>query len=593
MYKAPVEDYQFLFDHVVGLDGLMQQLGNEDVSTDLAEAVLAEAGKLAADVIAPLNHSGDIAGATRLEDGHVKTPAGFADAHAAMRDGGWSSMEAKAEFGGQALPMTLTIAANEFWQSANMAFALCHLLTQGQIHALQKSASPALQQTYIPPMVEGRWTGTMNLTEPQAGSDLAAIKTRAVAQGDHYLISGQKIYITYGEHDMAENIVHLVLARTPDAPPGIKGISVFIVPKYLPDDNGNFTRPNDLRCLSIEKKLGIKASPTAVMQFGETTGSVGYLVGKENEGIDIMFGMMNHARIAVGLQGLAISERAYQQALSYARDRVQGVPLDGKKGDPILHHPDVLRTLVSMKAEIEAMRALMVAGATAMDRAHHLGDGEASQFDARVGLLIPIIKGWMTERAQIIASQGLQVHGGMGFIEETGAAQHYRDSRILTIYEGTTAIQANDLVFRKTIRDQGAALFALLDDIDQDMTDLAGHADDKIPAMAARITEASTAARDVAAHILRGTNDPRRAAASATDFLMLMGTLCGGWMMAKSAGAAAHQLGNADCENAVFMKAKLGMADIFMTHHLPQVLARAKTILEGDVPVVSISPDWL
>jgi alkylation response protein AidB-like acyl-CoA dehydrogenase len=385
MYKAPVEDYQFLYEHVIGLDQLMQQLGNDDVTAELAEAVLEEAGKLAADVIAPLNHAGDLVGAKRLDDGQVITPAGFVEAHAAMRDGGWSSMEAKAEFGGQNLPMTLTVAVNEFWQSANMAFALCHLLTQGQIYALQKSAGPELQRTYIPPMVEGRWTGTMNLTEPQAGSDLAAIKSRAVPNGDHYLISGQKIYITYGEHDMAENIVHLVLARTPDAPPGIKGISVFIVPKFLPDEAGDFTRPNDLRCLSIEKKLGIKASPTAVMQFGETSGSVGYLVGAENEGIDIMFGMMNHARIAVGLQGLAISERAYQQARAYARDRVQGVPLDRKKGDPIIHHPDILRTLGGMKSEIEAMRALMLTGAAAMDRAHAAGGDEAHPHEARVG----------------------------------------------------------------------------------------------------------------------------------------------------------------------------------------------------------------
>ena len=434
MYKAPVDDYKFLFEHVIGLDALMRDIGNDDVSAELAEAVLDEAGKLAADVIAPLNHDGDIEGSKRLDDGQVITPKGFVEAQAAMRDGGWSSMEAKPEFGGQGLPMVLTTAVNEFWQAANMSFALCHLLTQGQIHALQKSAAPDLQQTYIPPMADGRWTGTMNLTEPQAGSDLAAIKSRAVPNGDHYLITGQKIYITYGEHDMAENIVHLVLARTPDAPAGIKGISVFIVPKFLPDEAGNFTVKNDVRCLSIEKKLGIKASPTAVMQFGETTGAVGYLVGAENQGIDIMFGMMNHARIAVGLQGLAIAERAYQQAVSYARGRVQGVPLDRQKGDPIIHHPDILRTLGSMKAEIEAMRAVMMTGAAAMDRAHH--DSANTALDARVGMLIPIIKGWMTERGQIITSQAMQTHGGMGFIEETGAAQFLRDVRVTRIFEG-------------------------------------------------------------------------------------------------------------------------------------------------------------
>lgn len=590
MYKAPVEDYQFLYEHVIRLDQLMEQLGNDDVNTELAEAVLIEAGKLAEDVIAPLNHSGDMAGAMRLKNGHVKTPAGFAEAHGAMRDGGWSSMEAKAEFGGQNLPMTLTIAANEFWQSANLAFALCHLLTQGQICALQKSASPDLQKIYIPPMVDGRWTGTMNLTEPQAGSDLAAIKSRAVPNGDHYLISGQKIYITYGEHDMADNIVHLVLARTPDAPPGIKGISVFIVPKFLPDNDGNFTQLNDLRCLSIEKKLGINGSPTAVMQFGETKGSVGYLVGHENEGVDIMFGMMNHARIAVGLQGLAISERAYQQALSYARNRVQGIPLDGKKGDSIIHHPDILRTLGSMKSEIHAMRALMLIGAAAMDRANAASLVESDKLNARVSLLIPIIKGWMTERAQIIASQGVQVHGGMGFIEETGAAQHYRDSRILTIYEGTTAIQANDLVFRKTIRDQGAAVYDLLNEIDSEMDMLARDNDAKILPLAKAVSNASATARDVTAHILRSANDPRRAAANASNYLMLMGSLCGGWMIVQSAAAASRLADDNSTDN---MRSKIVLAEIYITHHLPQVTALGKTILDGDVPVLSMATDWL
>jgi len=589
MYKAPVDDYKFLFEHVIGLDDLMRDIGNDDVSAELAEAVLDEAGKLAADVIAPLNHDGDIEGSKRLDDGQVITPKGFVEAQAAMRDGGWPSMEAKPEFGGQGLPMVLTTAVNEFWQAANMSFALCHLLTQGQIHALQKSAAPDLQQTYIPPMADGRWTGTMNLTEPQAGSDLAAIKSRAVPNGDHYLITGQKIYITYGEHDMAENIVHLVLARTPDAPAGIKGISVFIVPKFLPDAAGNFTVKNDVRCLSIEKKLGIKASPTAVMQFGETTGAVGYLVGAENEGIDIMFGMMNHARIAVGLQGLAIAERAYQQAVSYARDRVQGVPLDRQKGDPIIHHPDILRTLGSMKAEIEAMRAVMMTGAAAMDRAHH--DSANTALDARVGLLIPIIKGWMTERGQIIASQAVQTHGGMGFIEETGAAQHYRDARILTIYEGTTAIQANDLVFRKTIRDQGAAVTALLDDIAAAMTALAGHDNARIPPLASAVTSAVATARDIAAHIVRGANDPRRPAASATNYLLLMGSLCGGWMMARHAAAAANRLALGDDDGA--MTAKMTTAEIYMTHHLPQVDALARSILAGDDPVLALDPDQL
>ena len=464
MYEAPVDDYKFVIDHVIGLDQLIATTGHDDISIDLVEAVLSESGKLATDMIAPLNHSGDKAGAKRHDDSSVTTPVGFVDAYAAMAEGGWTSMEAREEFGGQNLPMVLTTAVNEFWQAANMAFALCHLLTQGQIYALQKSASPEHQKLFIPPMVEGRWTGTMNLTEPQAGTDLASIKTKAVKNGDHYLITGQKIYITYGEHDMAENIVHLVLARTEGAPAGIKGISVFIVPKFIPHEDGSLGPANDVRCLSIEKKLGIKASPTAVMQYGESGGAIGYLVGAENQGLDIMFGMMNHARLAVGLQGLAVSDRAYQQARGYAFDRVQGTPLEQQSGAPIVNHPDVLRTLTTMKAEIEAMRALMMLGAASMDLAH--GCDADDPRSTRANLLIPIIKGWMTERSLDITSQAVQVHGGMGFIEETGAAQHFRDARILPIYEGTTAIQANDLVFRKTLRDGGAAVTELFDEID-------------------------------------------------------------------------------------------------------------------------------
>jgi len=596
MYKAPLEDYQFLLERIIGFDALMRAIGNDEVNQELADAVLEEAGKLAGDVIAPLNHRGDIIGAKRLEDGQVVTPNGFRDAYRAMGQGGWTAMEAAADFGGQNLPMTLTTAVNELWQSANMAFALCHLLTQGQIYALQKSASPLLQQTYIPPMVEGRWTGTMNLTEPQAGTDLAGIKSRAVPNGDHYLISGQKIYITYGEHDMAENIVHLVLARTPDAPDGIKGISVFIVPKFLPDAEGKFTKPNDLRCLSIEKKLGIKGSPTAVMQYGEAGGAVGYLVGAENQGIDIMFGMMNHARIAVGLQGLAISERAYQQARTYARERVQGVPLDGKKGDAIVHHPDILRLLGGMKSEIEAMRALMMVGAAAMDKARYVDAAEKTELDARVGLLIPVIKGWMTERAQQITSDALQIHGGMGFIEETGAAQHYRDARILPIYEGTTAIQANDLVFRKTIRDNGAAVTALFDEINRDMSALEQHQNTAIVAAAKAVIEANDTARKTVAQIIASANNPRRPAAAASNYLMLLGTLCGGWLMARAGASAADAIAAGETGtvgNDDFMAIKITTMQIYITHHLPKLFALARTVGDGDAPVLAMQPEWL
>ncbi len=590
MYEAPIDDYNFVLNDVIGLGKLMEAIGYNDISTDLVDAVLNEAGKLAADVIAPLNHLGDQTGATRHDDASVTTPAGFADAYKAMAEGGWTSMEAREEYGGQDLPMVVTTAVNEFWQAANMAFALCHLLTQGQIYALQKSASVEHQKLFIPPMVEGRWTGTMNLTEPQAGTDLASIKTKAVKSEDHYLITGQKIYITYGEHNMAENIVHLVLARTEDAPPGVKGISVFIVPKFIPNADGSLGIANDLRCLSIEKKLGIKASPTAVMQYGENGGAVGYLVGAENEGLDIMFGMMNHARLAVGLQGLGISDRAYQQARTFAFDRVQGTPLEQESGAPIVHHPDVLRTLATMKAEIEAMRALMILGAASMDIAHANEANDACL--NRANLLIPIIKGWMTERALDVTSQAVQVHGGMGFIEETGAAQHFRDARILPIYEGTTAIQANDLVFRKTLRDNGKAVTQLFDDVEAEMKILEKHSDDNAAANAQQMISAVRAARDATAHILSATNDPRRPAVNGVNYLMMLGRLCGGWMMARAGGIAASRLSDTEA-NLSFMQAKVTTSRVFMTHHLPQVHALAVMIMTGDDAVLGMDVEWL
>ena len=568
----------------------MTETGHDEISIDLVEAVLDEAGKLASDIIAPLNHPGDISGANRQEDASVTTAKGFVDAYAAMGKGGWTAMEAREEFGGQDLPMILTTAVNEFWQAANMSFALCHLLTQGQIYALQKSASAKHKKIFIPPMVEGRWTGTMNLTEPQAGTDLANIKTKAIKNGDHYLISGQKIYITYGEHDMAENIIHLVLARTENAPPGIKGISVFIVPKFIPDGNGNIGARNDVKCLSIEKKLGIKASPTAVMQYGENEGAIGYLVGAENQGLDIMFGMMNHARLAVGLQGLSISDRAYQQARAYAFDRVQGIPLEQKAGSPIVNHPDVLRTLASMKSEIEAMRALMMLGAASMDLAE--GCESEDPKSTRANLLIPIIKGWMTERALEVTSQGVQIHGGMGFIEETGAAQHFRDARILPIYEGTTAIQANDLIFRKTLRDNGQAVTQLLNEIDEEMHNLANENDEIVARNGKSVSAAVEAAREATTHILNAANDPRRPAVNGVNYLMLLGRLCGGWMMARSSSKAAARMSDKNTDQE-FMRAKIITANVFMTHHLPLVHSSATTIIDGDDAVLSMNTSWL
>ena len=585
MYKPPLEDMEFSLEHVAGLADIAQLPAFSEVSSDLASAILAEAGKLAADVIAPLNHESDKTGSQRLDDGSVQTPAGFKDAYQAMGEGGWTAMDAAEEWGGQHMPMVLSAAVNEMWQSASLSFALCHLLTQGQIYALQKSASEAQKALFLPPMVEGRWTGTMNLTEPQAGTDLAAIKTKAVKNGDHYLITGQKIYITYGEHDMAENIIHLVLARLPDAPEGVKGISVFIVPKYLVNEDGSLGGQNDVHCLSIEKKLGIKGSPTAVLQYGENGGAVGYLVGAENQGLDIMFGMMNHARFEVGLQGLAVAERAYQQAVDYAQNRVQGTPLERQAKTPISHHPDVLRLLSVMKAEIEAMRALVLVGGAALDKSAHSAETEKAAEDKRASLLIPIIKGWLTERSVALTSDAVQVHGGMGFIEETGSAQHYRDSRILPIYEGTTAIQANDLVFRKTLRDQGATIRALLAEIQSDM-------DGVDACWAEPVNDAIAAAETCLSTLLASANDSRRAAVNGVDWLMLLGTLCGGWMMAKSAGAAQSLL-DQQKGDATFLNTKILTANIYLQQILPRIATYAAQINCGDHTVLAMDPEML
>lgn len=583
-YIPPIEDLKFGMKYIADFNAVTALSSFEHLSFDLAETIIEEAGKLAAAQIAPLNHDADMQSASRLETGEVKTPDGFVEAYHAMAEGGWTAMEASEAYGGQQMPMLVSAAVNEIWQSSSLSFALCHLLTQGQIFALEHSASEAQKQLFVPPMVEGRWTGTMNLTEPQAGTDLAAIKTKAVKNGDHYLITGQKIYITYGEHDMAENIIHLVLARTPDAPAGVKGISVFIVPKIQVNEDGSLGAPNDVKCLSIEKKLGIKASPTAVLQYGENGGAVGYLVGEENQGLEIMFGMMNHARFAVGLQGLAISERAYQQAVDYAQNRIQGTPLEGEKGQPIAHHPDVLRLLSVMRAEIEAMRAVALYCGTAMDKAHHAEDAaEAEAADQRASLLVPVVKGWLTERAVVLTSDAVQVHGGMGFIEETGAAQHYRDARILPIYEGTTAIQANDLIFRKTLRDQGQNIKALCAEIRLEMQ----AADND---MAEAVLQAVETAENCLESLLAKANMPRHAAAGGVNWLMLLGYLCGGWMMVRAHQSVAHA---ADDFSAEFLSAKTLSARIYITHCLPHVDRLAAAIIAEDDPVLSMQADWL
>ena len=591
MYQAPVDDMKFVLRHLVGLDGVAALDGMEMVSEDLVEAVLDEAGKLAGEVIAPLNHAGDVAGSVRHDDGRVTTPAGFGEAWKAMSEGGWIGLNASPEHGGQGLPQCVSAAVNEMWNGANMGFALCQLLTQGAIHALEIVGDDQQKATYLPRLNAGEWSGTMNLTEPQAGTDLAALRTTATPQGDHYLIRGQKIYITYGEHDMSENIIHLVLARLPDAPPGVKGISLFIVPKYLVNEDGSLGARNDVHCLSIEKKLGIKSSPTAVLQYGQDGGAVGYLLGEENRGLDCMFLMMNSARFDVGLQGLAISERAYQQAVAYARDRVQGTPLERERGDAIVHHPDVLRLLTGMRAEIEAMRALLLVGGASLDRAHLLSGDDAVFWQTRANLLIPVIKGWMTERSLQLTSDAVQVHGGMGFIEETGAAQHLRDARILPIYEGTTAIQANDLIFRKTLRDNGDAVRVLLAEIRDDMDLIAGGGNG-VAGLAGSVNAACNTAASVLDTVLARANAPRDAAASGTDFLMMLGYLAGGWQLARGAAAAA-KASDAGEGDPAFMDAKQATAGAYMAYSLPEVGKMAARIAAGPEALAGMDPDWL
>ena len=531
--------------------------------------------------------SGDHEGSKRLDTGEVVTPKGYKEAYESLRDGGWFGLEAKEKFGGQQIPVTLSAAVNEIWHSSNMSLALCHLLTQGLIYALQKSASEDQKSFYIPKLASGHWTGTMNLTEPQSGTDLSTIKTKAIKENGHYKIYGQKIYITYGEHDLSENIIHLVLARTPEAPEGNKGISVFLVPKFIPNDDGSIGKKNDVTCLSIEKKLGVKGSPTAVLQFGEKDGAIGYLVGEENQGLNIMFEMMNHARFSVGVQGLAVSERAYQQSKMYAFDRVQGVPIDGQKGDPIIHHPDVLRLSSTMKSEIEAMRALAIYGAFALDMTK---SDESEYWETKSSLMIPIIKGWLTERSLEITSNAIQIHGGMGFIEETGIAQHYRDARILPIYEGTTAIQANDLVFRKTLRDNGKSILELIDEIKTDTE--ASASSDRLKELCKKMDSSIDSAKKVVEHIVSTSNNKKRPAVSSVNYLMMLGYIFGGWMMIKTAKKSLELKDKGEIDNE-FLDAKIATSSIYVSSILPKIDSLASIILHGDEDVLAMKHQWL
>ncbi len=579
-YSAPIDDMRFVLDEIAGLRELAALPGYEDATPDLVDAVLTEAGRLASEVLAPMNHSGDQEG-SNLDNGVVRTPKGFPEAYAQYVESGWNSLPFDPGYGGQGLPWALSTAVTEMWNAANMSFALCPLLNQGAVDLLQTHATEEQKQTYLTKLISGEWTGTMNLTEPQAGSDVGALKTKAERNGDHYLITGQKIFITWGEHDCAENIVHLVLARLPDAPPGTKGISLFIVPKYLVNADGTLGQRNDLRCVSLEHKLGIHASPTCVMAYGDGGGAIGYLVGEENKGMACMFTMMNNARLSVGVQGVAIADRAYQQAVHFARERVQSRAIGSSEaeGAPIIQHPDVRRMLMTMRAGAEAMRCIAYLNAAEIDRSHHHPDTAVrARSDARANLLTPVTKAWATELGCSLTSLGVQIHGGMGFVEETGAAQHYRDARILPIYEGTTGIQALDLLSRKLLRDGGETARGLIEEMLETLAEAEQSGDSRIAALApAALDEVRLLAKTTEELLELAAGDMVTAAAAATPYLNLFGTVAGAWLLCKSALTAGRKREKGE-GNADFLEAKITTTRFYLDNILPQAGAYARAV---------------
>ncbi len=576
-YSAPTKQMQFLLDHVVGMSDVASLPGYEDATPDIVAAILEEAGKFASEVLAPLNWEGDQQGAKWTEDG-VTTPDGWKEAYQQFSESGWNSLAFGPEFGGQGMPGLLSAAVQEMWHSSNMAFGLCPLLTQGAVHAIETHASDELKQAYLEKMISGEWTGTMNLTEPQAGSDLAAVRSTAEPQGDHYLVKGQKIFITYGDHDMTDNTVHLVLARTPDAPAGVKGISLFVVPKFLLNEDGSPGDRNDARCVSIEHKLGIHASPTCVMSFGDNEGAIGYLVGEENRGLMYMFTMMNEARLAVGIEGYATAEMAYQRALAFARDRKQGPVLLGADTDVagIVNHPDVRRMLMTMRSQVEAARVMAYDCAAAFDFASKHPDEETrARFQRRGELLTPIVKGWSTEIGVELCSLGVQVHGGMGFIEETGAAQHLRDARITPIYEGTTGIQANDLLGRKTQYDGGQGVEDLLADMTVTLQSLES-ASSAVAGKAKAVLASSIEMISTAKNALLEEKNAVVAAAAADDYLMMMGYATGSWAMARIV------LASDQCEDKDFAELQVAVASFYFDKISPHSRAHFLAIENGN-----------
>ena len=593
-YNAPIRDMQFVMRELAGLDEVTQLPGNEEVSADLVDAILEEADKFASGVLAPLNWVGDQEGA-KWKDGDVFTAPGWKDAYKQFSESGWSALACDPDYGGQGLPKLLSTAVMEMWKSANMAFSLCPMLTTGAIEALMLRGNDEQKDMYLPKMISGEWTGTMNLTEPNAGSDLAAVRSKAEPQGDGtYKIFGQKIFITYGDHDLTDNIIHLVLARLPDAPEGVKGISLFVVPKFMVNADGSLGARNDVHCVSIEHKLGIHASPTAVLAFGDNGGAIGTLVGEPNRGLEYMFIMMNEARFAVGMEGLALSERSYQHAVEYAKDRVQGTDA-GVRGGPkvsIIHHADVRRLLMNMRSKTEAMRALAYVVGAATDKAHsHPDEAVRAQNQAFVDLMIPVVKGWFTENSIDVTSDGVQVHGGMGFIEETGAAQFFRDSRITTIYEGTTAIQANDLIGRKIARENGATVGAVVKMMRAVEAEVAAVGDESFAAIARSLKTSISAVEEAVAYILATyAKDIKGASVGSVPFLKLLGIVAGGWQMGRAALVAKRKL-EAGEGDASFYQAKIVTARFYADHVLSQASGLAYTVVNGAAGALALSEE--
>ncbi len=590
-YKAPVKDMLFNIQHLAQIDQIARMPGFEDAGLETAQAVLEEAAKFNEGVLDPLNSEGD-KNPSSFKDGVVTTTAGFKDAFRQFAEGGWQGLQHPAQYGGQGLPKTIGAACIEMVNSANMSFALCPLLSDGAIEALLTAGSDELKATYLDRLVSGEWTGTMNLTEPQAGSDLAMVRSRAEPQPDgSYKVFGTKIFITYGEHDMADNIVHLVLARVVGAPEGVKGISLFVVPKFMVNTDGSLGVRNDVHCVSIEHKMGIKASPTAVLQYGDHGGAVGYIVGQENRGLEYMFIMMNAARYAVGMQGIAIAERAYQKAAQFAKDRVQSRPVDGSisASAPIIHHPDVKRMLMTMRAYTEACRAMASVAAAAYDAAHHHPDADVRKQNASFyEYMVPLVKGYSTEMSLEVTSLGVQVHGGMGFIEETGAAQYYRDAKILTIYEGTTAIQANDLVGRKTARDGGQTPKAIAAKIEETEADLVKNGSADAVAVARRLKAARLAFVDVVNFVAGNTKaSPNVVFAGSVPYLMLAGNLMAGWQLARSLLVAQDELARGN--DVPFMAAKIITARFYADHLLSKAPGVRDSIVEGFESVTAMA----